>query len=328
MISSRKVNRAVVVVAVLGLVGAAAQAVDVNFAIEGTGTWGTWAYTFGIHGMGPGGSYHYYPAVSPTPGDGLRYTPGVAGEYDLFVSYAVNTVHATAAPYIVDPDGAGGVSATTVFVDMTKDRFDNVIANGYWSGWKYIGTFDMTVAGTVFLDAYGNGNIIGEVMRVLPASLYVDATIEGTGLWGSWTYTDGSPHEPRPAEVGGSYNYHPWANPAAGDGLRYTRGVPGTYDLFVSYAVNTAHATAAPYIVDPDGAGGVSATTVSVDMTKDSLDNVIANGYWSGWKSLGTFDMTVAGTVFLDAYGNGNIVGEPMMWVPKLPPQGTVIVFQ
>ena len=92
--------------------------------------------------------------------------------------------------------------------------------------------------------------------------------------------------------------------------------------------MNTAHATAAPYIVDPDGAGGVSATTVSVDMTKDSLDNVIANGYWSGWKSLGTFDMTVAGTVFLDAYGNGNIVGEPMMWVPKLPPQGTVIVFQ
>jgi len=129
-----------------------------------------------------------------------------------------------------------------------------------------------------------------------------------TGAWGAWDYS-ASNFDPRPDEVGSQYDFDAVSppGPPGQDKAEWSPGVDGNYEILVSWSVNPGHATNALYVVS--GYSGIER-----DMTKDSNGNSADISSWSGWSSLGRFDLTSLSTITLDRNGaDAPIIAEPVL---------------
>jgi hypothetical protein len=95
---------------------------------------------------------------------------------------------------------------------------------------------------------------------------------------------------------GGDY---PPNNPT-GDGT-WTPGLSGNYEVSTSWYVSTQVQPKAIYSFDVDGPGGKDAVTIGdpVDQTKKGDQSEAGSTVWSGFHSLGSFDLNPSSTFIM-----------------------------
>ena len=191
-----------------------------------------------------------------------NFTPPSSQTFRVYARWTAGTSNATNAQYTIDPNTSGS-TPTTVAVDQTKD-------GGIWN---YLGSYSLSTANalTVTLSGQGNGAIVADAIRIVPAST---ASVQ------SITYNIYTDHLNMPREIRDYANQQRWLwypeqaeafganlpdeNPASVGTFEYNLRFPGqiyhpisqsTYNYYRDYDPRTGR-----YIEsDPIGlAGGIN----------------------------------------------------------------------
>jgi len=135
-----------------------------------------WSYA---SGQGYGNDVHYI--INGIGSQVATWKPNVSGRFDVYVSWTTHPNRATNAKYTVYHDG--GLNTTAVNQELLADQITTG-GSGEWSGWYYLGKYNLT-SGNVTLNDNANEYVIADAVKF---------TIETCGLnkttfdCGNYTY--------------------------------------------------------------------------------------------------------------------------------------------
>ncbi len=261
------------------------------------------------------------------PGDGgFVFEPGE--EYFVQINWGIYDTHGTHEVRVAHADGLAmsPINMSQFAAQGTSLGTLPAPAQNETSGWYTLGQFTLDNNSKVELNALNGSFLSADAVQFSKVfggeGLIIDETSAGVtyaGTWGQGTRTKTS--APQSMQFRNSLSDHGNAAVTYSLGNDYI----GLAEVSLSWGVHQTNSSAVQYLLDLDGDLGTvddqTVVSVSQQLMADQLTG--GAGAWSGWYSVGIYDVGLDTKVFLTNLTSSYLVADALLITP-IPEPATV----